>query len=191
MRLLSLDTSFSFINLTLIEDGKVVLHHYVDDGKKTLEHLPSLLKSLGVEPEHMDAFAVSLGVGYLTSLRIGITFMKTLAYLTKKPIVGYENLYMMCHFLKREGEFCVALKVSNQIFCRRCKDGKIGEIEVLKSLPESIKVVGLSGQGLGDISLEFFPFSLYGGLWAYKRLMEGYGGDNPVLLEPIYLRPPV
>ena len=191
MRLLSLDTSFSFINLTLIEDGKVVLHHYVDDGKKTLEHLPSLLKGLGIDPEHMDAFAVSLGVGYLTSLRIGIIFMKTLAYLTQKPIVGYENLYMMCHFLKREGEFCVALKVSNQIFCRRCKDGKIGEIEVLKSLPEGVKVVGLSFQGLGDVSLEFFPFSLYGGLWAYKRLAEGYGGDDLMLLEPIYLKPPV
>jgi len=58
-------------------------------------------------------------------------------------------------------------------------------------LPEGVKVVGLSFQGLGDVSLEFFPFSLYGGLWAYKRLAEGYGGDDLMLLEPIYLKPPV
>ncbi|MFN4012493.1 MAG: tRNA threonylcarbamoyladenosine biosynthesis protein TsaB [Aquificaceae bacterium] len=184
MRLLSLDTSFSFINLSLIEDGKVVLHYYEDgEDKKTLEYIPALLTRLDLRAEEVDAFAVSLGVGYLTSLRIGITFMKTLAYLTKKPIVGYENLHMMCQFLK-PAKRC-ALRVSSNIFLRDCEKGKI---EVLKDV-EGVEVVGFSFQGLG--SLEFFPFSLYGGLWAYKRLKEGYKGDDPLLLEPVYLKPPV
>lgn len=182
MRLLSLDTSFSFLNLTLIEDGKVVLYHYVDDGKKTLEHIPTLLKKLDISPEDVDAYAVSLGVGYLTSLRIGITFMKTIAYLTQKPIVGYENLHIMCTYIK--GAKRVALKVSNNIFCMDCKKG------VIETLKEAgTEVIGLKIQGLGD--LDFFPFSLYGGLWAYERLKEGYKGDDPMLLEPIYLKPPV
>ncbi|MFN7064719.1 MAG: tRNA threonylcarbamoyladenosine biosynthesis protein TsaB [Aquificaceae bacterium] len=178
MRLLSLDTSFSSVNLTLIEDGRVVLHHYVDDGKKTLEHLPLLLTRLGIQAQEMDAFAVSLGVGYLTPLRIGITFMKTIAYLSQRPIVGYENLSLMCEFTKNAKK--VALKVSHNIFCKSCKEGNI---EVLKD-PEGLsQVVGLE-------DLVFFPFSLHGGLWAYRKLREGYIGDDPIRLEPIYLRDP-
>ncbi len=190
MRLFSLDTSFSSLNLTIVEDGKVLLHHWIDDGKKTLQHLPYVLKELKVELEDMDAFAVSLGVGYLTSLRIGITFMKTVSYLSGKPIVGYENLSLMCQFLKEPEQKVVALKVSNNIFCRVCKGSQIGEVQPLKEKPE-LPLVSLASQGLGDIQLEFFPFSLYGGLWAYRRLSEGYKGDDPMLLEPLYLKPPV
>lgn len=189
MRLFSLDTSFSFLNFSVIEDGKVVLCHYVDDGRKTLEHLPSELKRYGIEPESFDAFAVSLGVGYATSLRIGITFLKTIAYLQRKPIVGYENLNLMCLYTPIEEKVC-ALKVSTNLYYRECRGEKVGDIKK-EGLPEGKLVVTLKGQGLGGLELEFFPFSLYGGLWAYRRLKEGYAGDNPFSLEPIYLRPGV
>ncbi|MFN3264992.1 MAG: tRNA threonylcarbamoyladenosine biosynthesis protein TsaB, partial [Aquificaceae bacterium] len=153
--------------------------------------LPMVLEELKIEAENMDAFAVSLGVGYLTSLRIGITFMKTLAYLRGKPIVGYENLHMMCLFVKSKEERAVALRVSSNIFYRICKGQQMGEIEVLKDRLPEVPLVGLASQGIGDIQLEYFPFSLYGGLWAYRKLSEGYEGDNPMLLEPLYLKPPV
>ena len=40
---------------------------------------------------------------------------------------------------------------------------------------------------------ELFGYDLIFGrvLLAYKRLAEGYGGDDLMLLEPIYLKPPV
>ncbi len=189
MRLFSLDTSFSSVNLTVVEDGRVALHHWIEDRKKTLEHLPSLLRELKVEPEEMDAFAVSVGVGYLTSLRIGITFMKTLAYLSGKPIVGYENLSLMCQFVRLPEEKVVALRVSSNVFCRVCRESQVGEVQPL--VESDLPLVGLASQDLGDFRLEYFPFSLYGGLWAYNRLKEGYRGDEPMLLEPLYLKPPV
>ncbi|MDW8033321.1 MAG: tRNA threonylcarbamoyladenosine biosynthesis protein TsaB, partial [Aquificaceae bacterium] len=189
MKLLALDTSFSFLNATLIEGGKVTACFYEDRGKKTLEELPAVLKRMEVNPDEMDAFAVSTGVGYLTSLRIGITFTKTLAYLTKKPIFGFENLYIMGLFTQVEEPKVCLLRVSNNVFYRVFSGGKAGPVEVMKdSLPQGRKV-GLKVQGLGE--LEFFPFSLYGGLWAYRRLEEGYEGDDPFLLEPLYLRPPL
>jgi tRNA A37 threonylcarbamoyladenosine modification protein TsaB len=190
MRLFSLDTSFSFLNFSVIEDGKVVLCHYVDNDRKTLEHLPLELRRYGIEPETFDAYAVSLGVGYATSLRIGITFLKTLAYLQKKPIVGYENLKLMCLYTPRIEEKVCALKVSSSVFYRECKGKSAGDIGK-GELPEDKTIISLKGQGLGGLELEFFPFSLYGGLWAYERLKEGYAGDNPFSLEPIYLRPGV
>ncbi|MCX8075605.1 MAG: tRNA (adenosine(37)-N6)-threonylcarbamoyltransferase complex dimerization subunit type 1 TsaB [Aquificaceae bacterium] len=189
MRLLSLDTSFSSLNLALIEDGRVILCFYEDSGKKTLEELPAVFRRLGIEIEDVDAFAVALGVGYLTSLRIGITFIKTLAYLTKKPVVGFENLHMMGIYTPAEERKVCLLKVSNNIFYRVFNKDSVGSVELLKDkLPEG-KVVGLKWQGLGD--LDFFPFSVYGGLWAYEMLQKGYKGDEPMLLEPIYLKHPV
>lgn len=193
MRVFSLDTSFSFFNFTLIEDKKVVLHHYVDTDKKTLELLPSELKKWGVELSGVDAFAVSVGVGYLTSLRIGITFIKTLAYLAQKPVFAYENLELMCKYVMAPQPKVCLLKVSNNLFYRTCEDGYISPIKIASSLEDLPKgeLITLQAQGLGGHELSYFPFSLYGGLWAYERLKEGAKGVELMLLEPIYLKPPV
>ncbi|RMH00686.1 MAG: tRNA (adenosine(37)-N6)-threonylcarbamoyltransferase complex dimerization subunit type 1 TsaB [Aquificota bacterium] len=192
MLLFSLDTSFSFFNFTLIEDGKVLLHHFVNTEKKTLELLPSELKRWGIELDKISAFAVSVGVGYLTSLRIGITFTKTLAYLAKKPVFAYENLELMCRYVKAlEPKVCL-LKVSNNLFYRTCQDNHISPVKMVSSLREVPEgnLITLKLQALGGYELEYFPFSLYGGLWAYEKLKEGHQGENIMLLEPIYLKPP-
>jgi tRNA A37 threonylcarbamoyladenosine modification protein TsaB len=191
MRLLSLDTSFSFINLTLIEEGRVLVHHCKDEGKKTLEYLPKVFKEIDIDPYQVDAYAVSLGVGYLTSLRIGITFIKTIAYLTKKPVVSYENLHMLCLFVKEPKEKVCALRVSNNVFYRVCREGVISPVMLDKGDMPELPVVSLSGQGIGGLELEYFPFSLYGGLWAYEKLRAGYEGDKLMSLEPLYLKPAV
>ncbi len=139
MLLFSLDTSFSFFNFTLIEDGKVLLHHFVNTEKKTLELLPSELKRWGIELDKISAFAVSVGVGYLTSLRIGITFTKTLAYLAKKPVFAYENLELMCRYVKAlEPKVCL-LKVSNNLFYRTCQDNHISPVKMVSSLRGSAR----------------------------------------------------
>jgi len=192
MLLFSLDTSFSFFNFTLIEDGKVLLHHFVNTEKKTLELLPSELKRWGIELDKISAFAVSVGVGYLTSLRIGITFTKTLAYLAQKPVFAYENLELMCRYVKAlEPKVCL-LKVSNNLFYRTCQDNHISPVKMVSSLREVPEgnLITLKLQALGGYELEYFPFSLYGGLWAYEKLKEGHQGENIMLLEPIYLKPP-
>jgi tRNA A37 threonylcarbamoyladenosine modification protein TsaB len=47
MRLLSIDTSFSFFNLSVVEEGKLSMLYYEDSKKKGLELLPTLLNKLG------------------------------------------------------------------------------------------------------------------------------------------------
>lgn len=189
MRLLSLDTSFSPVNVAVIEEGRVVACLYQDTGKKTLEEIPTLLRRLGIDPQQVDAYAVSVGVGYLTSLRIGITFVKTLAYLSRKPVVGYENLQVMGLFTPIEEPKMCLLRVSNNTFYRLFEGGKVGPVELLSGELPKGRRLGLKEQGLGE--LEFFPFSVYGGLWAYRKLREGYQGDDPMHLEPLYFKPPV
>lgn len=196
MKIFSLDTSFSFLNFSVIEDGRIVLLHYLDNDKKTLENLPKVLKDLCVNPEEFDAFAVSVGVGYLTSLRIGVTFMKTLAYTLKKPIVSFQNLELLAENTPLPYPKIPYLKVSNNVFYQVFTENGKSDIKIYSG--EEIEGYGVSLKMFEEIKLgtvqffhEFFPFSAYGGLKAYKFLRENPEGENLFQIEPTYVKPPV
>ncbi len=195
MRLLSLDTSFSFFNFSIVEDGKVVLLHYLDTPTKTLKNLPAVFKRLNINLEDFDAFAVSVGIGYLTSLRIGTTFIKTCAYLLGKPIVSYENLSLLANFTPIKGIKVPFLKVSSNLFYRVCENGNISDVRIYKG--EKLRGTGISLKVFADASPlddnffhPLFPFSAYGGIYAYEFLKENPSGEEPFRIEPIYMKPP-
>jgi len=195
MRLLSLDTSFSFFNFSVVEEGEVRLIHYVDSPEKTLKNLPKILSQQGINLRDFHAFAVSVGVGYLTSLRIGVTFMKTVAYILKRPIVSFENLYLLGRFTPAPFPRIPFLKVSTNLFYRVFEEGGFSEVRINQG--ERLEGWGVSlerfrGVGFTDRGYyhPFFPFSAYGGLYAYEFLKENPEGEDPFRIEPIYLKPP-
>ena len=196
MRILSIDTSYSFLNFSIIKDGKVEFLHYIDSNKKTLENMPKVLNDMCIRPEDFDAFAVSVGVGYLTSLRIGVTFVKTWAYTLKKPIVSFKNLDILSEFTPVEYPKIPYLKVSNNIFYRIFEKNKESEIRIYKG--EKLKGIGISLEMFKEIKLgekqyfhPFFPFSAYGGIYAYRFLEKNPEGENVFNIEPVYVKPPV
>ncbi|WP_461832541.1 tRNA threonylcarbamoyladenosine biosynthesis protein TsaB [Aquifex sp.] len=196
MRILSVDTSYSFLNFSIIKDGKVEFLHYIDSNKKTLENMPKVLNDMCIRPEDFDAFAVSVGVGYLTSLRIGVTFVKTWAYTLKKPIVSFKNLDILSEFTPVEYPKIPYLKVSNNIFYRIFEKDKESEIRIYKG--EKLKGIGISLEMFKEIKLgekqyfhPFFPFSAYGGIYAYRFLEKNPEGENVFNIEPVYVKPPV
>ncbi len=196
MRIFSLDTSFSFFNFSVIEDGEVRLLHYLDSSRKTLENLPKVLSDQGIDLSGFDAFAVSVGVGYLTSLRIGVTFMKTTAYLFKKPIVSFENLYLLGRFTPAPYPRVPFLKVSTNIFYRVFEEGTYSKVRLHRG--EEVKGYGVSLEKFRDVEFlkgafyhPLFPFSAYGGIYACEFLKENPEGENIFRIEPLYLKPPV
>ena len=197
MRILSIDTSFSFFNLSVVEDGKLKLLHYFDSEKKTHEILPKVLKDLCLDVKEFDAFAVSVGVGYLTSLRIGVTFVKTWAYTLKKPIVSYENLKLLALKTPVDYPKVPFLKVSNNIFYQVFEsEESFSKVKIFKG--EEIEGTGISLKIFEDIKLgkkqfyyDFFPFSAYGGIYAYEYLKHNPEGENVFSIEPLYVKPPV
>ncbi|RLJ70021.1 tRNA A37 threonylcarbamoyladenosine modification protein TsaB [Hydrogenivirga caldilitoris] len=196
MRILSLDTSFSFFNFSVIENGKVKFIYYLDSERKTLQNLPKALEGQCVKPEEFDAFAVSVGVGYLTSLRIGVTFMKTLAYVLKKPIVAYENLHLIGRFTPVPTPKIPYLKVSTNIFYRVFDGKAVSEVrlhrgEKLKGTGVSLSIFSEEKIGENQFYHPFFPFSAYGGIYAHEHLREKPEGDDVFSIEPVYLKPPV
>ncbi len=190
MRIFSLDTSFSFLNFSVVEDGKVIFTCYMDHQKKALENLPKVFADYRIRPEDYDAYAVSVGVGYLTSVRIGVTFMKSWAYLFGKPLVGYENLEMMLLYTPAQTPKVSCLRVSNTVFCRVMEENRLSQIKVFKDIIPSGSIISLREHNIegSHVVLECVPFSAFGGLYAYKRLISGYAGDDVFLLEPFYLK---
>ncbi len=96
MYFLSIEPSTKIFSLAL-SDGARVLRYRNMTVDKVLEHsiIPAvdrLLGSAGVPFKKLDAFAVGLGPGSFTSLRVGLATVKAFAMATGKPVVGVPSL---------------------------------------------------------------------------------------------------
>jgi tRNA threonylcarbamoyladenosine biosynthesis protein TsaB len=64
-------------------------------GRTLVPTLRDLLRAAGLDPRALDFIAVGLGPGSYTGLRIGLTAAKTLAYATRRPLVGLDSLELL------------------------------------------------------------------------------------------------
>jgi tRNA threonylcarbamoyladenosine biosynthesis protein TsaB len=66
-------------------------------GRNLVPAIRLLLQDAGVTVADLDGFAVGLGPGSYTGLRIGLSAAKTLAYAAAKPLVGIDSLAVIAH----------------------------------------------------------------------------------------------
>jgi len=96
MKLLALDTSSAHSSLAVLEEGEILLEYNVasaDQLSATL--IPGLeftLKSIGLPLEAIDLFAIAIGPGQFTGIRIGIATLKGLLLGAPRPIVPVVSL---------------------------------------------------------------------------------------------------
>ncbi len=97
MTFLALDTSGTFCVLALAEDNGSVRAASLFQSKRSLSRrllgeIDGLLSRNGLTLVEMTAFAVGLGPGSFTGVRVGVTTAKTLAQVLEKPLVGVGTL---------------------------------------------------------------------------------------------------
>ncbi len=97
MTFLAFDTSGEMCVLALAGEDGAVHAVSVFEGKRTLSRrlmgeLDGLLTRSGLTLADLTAFAVGLGPGSFTGVRVGVTTAKTLAQVTGKPLVGVGTL---------------------------------------------------------------------------------------------------
>ncbi len=97
MLILSLDTAGDAGCSAALTDGERTLSAFDFRHERRLsERLPLivefLLRDHGATLADVEAFAVGLGPGSFTGVRIGVTFIKTLAWASGKPLVGVSSL---------------------------------------------------------------------------------------------------
>ncbi len=96
MKVLAFDTSSFYGSIALMEDERLVLELNAGgvEGHAVwlVPSLDYLLKKARTSIKEIDLFAVSIGPGSFTGLRIGVSVVKGLAWTLKKPVAGISTL---------------------------------------------------------------------------------------------------
>lgn len=96
MRILALDCSQIQASVCLIDAGEIIHSRegavHVSHSEALLPHIDGLLCDSGLSLGQVDAFAVGVGPGSFTGIRIGCSTIKALAQVLSKPIVPFSSL---------------------------------------------------------------------------------------------------
>ena len=96
MKILALDTATKTCSVALTDDGSLAAESTIIKNQTHTKHLMRLIHSVleisGFGLSDMDGFAVTIGPGSFTGLRIGISTIKGLAQALGKPVVGISSL---------------------------------------------------------------------------------------------------
>ena len=96
MALLAIDTATRQMGVAVIDGDQITASfELLADNPHTVE-LPGAvrraLQSARVTMGQLEGFIIDVGPGSFTGLRIGMAFVKALAYVTKKPVVAVSSL---------------------------------------------------------------------------------------------------
>jgi tRNA threonylcarbamoyladenosine biosynthesis protein TsaB len=96
MRVLSLETSGTTGSVAALDDGDLIAQQVLPAGQRSAQSLvptiQALLAQVGWKIAQVELLAVTSGPGSFTSLRIGVSTAKALAYAVGAEIVGVNTL---------------------------------------------------------------------------------------------------
>jgi tRNA threonylcarbamoyl adenosine modification protein YeaZ len=111
MMILACDTSTKFLSVAIVKNGKVIQRHHSDREKESdylFVVVDNFLKSQKIKLNDFDLFAIGLGPGSFTGLRIGICCFKTFAFCLNKPLVGINSFEAIaCNIQEQNKLICV------------------------------------------------------------------------------------
>ena len=118
MKILTIDTSSNCSSVALSSGsallGECILGEDRCCSGRLLESVAGLLAAAKLTPDALDAFAVSLGPGSFTGVRVGIATVKGLSIATGKPALGFSSLAMLAMNLP-----CAAAQVAPMFDARK------------------------------------------------------------------------
>lgn len=98
-RILAVDTTTFVASIALCEEAvpvaELTVRTRVTHSESLLADVHHLLGRVGWELGDMDGFAVAVGPGSFTGVRIGVTTCRTLAWTLGRPLVGVSSLAVL------------------------------------------------------------------------------------------------
>lgn len=159
MRLLAVETSTRTGALALLEAGVVVAESRVNitvtHGERLLAAIDAVLRSARWQLADVAAFAVALGPGSFTGLRIGLSTVKGLAFATGRPVVGVPTLDALAWSLP----FCaypvcpILDARKNEVYAGvyRTRDGRLEVLEAARAVAPAALAEGLRARADGPV----------------------------------------
>ncbi len=219
MKVLGIDTCTSCESVGLIDDGEVIsdylLNIPVTHSERLLGAVEFVLREACCPIGNIDGWAIALGPGSFTGLRIGVGTVKGLAFATGKPVAGVSILdvlasqiaptpHLICPILDaRKSEVYTAFyRYEKGTFLRRQSDYQaIRPEDLVKKITEPTIFLGDGVKTYGDFLLNSLPSSAifppaplhvsHGSMVAklgFELLSKGEH-LNLSTFSPIYIRP--
>ncbi len=96
MKILGIDTSTTMGAVGIVEDETLVAEMRTNisltHSERLMGHIDTLLKSARMTLDDIGGFAVSVGPGSFTGLRIGLAAVKAMAYAKGRPVAAVNSL---------------------------------------------------------------------------------------------------
>jgi tRNA threonylcarbamoyladenosine biosynthesis protein TsaB len=219
MKVLGIDTSTPCGSVGLIDEERVVADYFlnipVTHTERLLGAIELLLREARSSIEDIDGWAISLGPGSFTGLRIGVSTVKGLACATKKPVAGVSTLdvlacqtsptpYLICPILdaRKQEVYTAFYRYEDwNLIKRQSTYEAIRPEDLVKNIQERTIFVGDGVKTYGEYFRNLLPslailspFSLnapYGSVVAKLGLALLRKGKNLDIANftPIYVRP--
>ncbi len=113
MLVLGIDTSFSYVSLGLADEegvrGEMLVRGEIGSAYELFPSLSHFLLAERLRLEDIEGYAVGIGPGSFTGLRIALAACKTFSYFTNKPLKGISTLLVLSFSLPHEGARAVAI----------------------------------------------------------------------------------
>ena len=152
MKVLAVDTATTSCSAAIVDDGLVSAELTTVNNQTHSKHLMNMIDTVcgmsGVKIADMDGFAVTIGPGSFTGLRIGISTVKGLAWSLNKPVVGVSSLDALA-WQCAPGKYLVCALLDarkHEVYCCRYRN----QVGVLKK--EGTEQVLAPIEAIGDIS---------------------------------------
>jgi len=113
LKILALDSSAKTGSVALIEDNRIIGSFFINTAlthsQTLVPMIDALLKSTNTKNESIDAFAVSVGPGSFTGVRIGVSAVKGMAMALDKKCASVSTLEAMAYNCVQENAIVVAV----------------------------------------------------------------------------------
>lgn len=130
MRILAIDTSTSSLGAAIADENGVLgefgLHTGRQHSEALLPLLDGLLRAAGLKLAELDAFAVTVGPGSFTGLRIGLATVKAWVQALNKPLCAVSTLEALAYTaFEADKLICPVLDARrNEVYAALFADGK-------------------------------------------------------------------
>jgi tRNA threonylcarbamoyladenosine biosynthesis protein TsaB len=149
MRILGIETATRTGSVAVVSESGVIAEYTLNIDLTHSERLMStvdrVLKDTGIILGDLDGFAVSIGPGSFTGLRIGLSAVKGMALVTTKPVVAVPTLKALAWNLPQSKYLICALldAKKKEVYAAIYRSG---DDDLIQMMPES----AISLKGLAD-----------------------------------------
>ena len=198
-KLLAVTSSTAVVGVAAAVDGTVIAFDQVVTDRRHAEELTpmiaSVLSEAGWAVSDLRAFAVDVGPGRFTGLRVGLATVRTLAFAVNAPVVGVTSLEILAG--EHAGPVTAVVDARrHEVFQQRFVDGiavggaVVGPAAELASLVEDGDTV--VGDGADRYPEAYGRHTVVAGRdplpTSLARLAVGRTGRPGPEVEPVYLR---